>query len=96
PVMVIGNITVWGSGKTLLLIVLVNYLEKHNVKLGVIIRGYGVSGFYPILVTSVSQAVEAGDEHALIVQSTTVPMAVVPNRHGSIELVLASTKLDLI
>ena len=41
PVMVIGNITVGGSGKTPLLIELVNYLKQHNVKVGVISRGYG-------------------------------------------------------
>lgn len=49
-----------------------------------------------MLVTSASQAAEAGDEPALIVQSTGVPMAVGPNRQAAIELLLASTKLDLI
>lgn len=49
-----------------------------------------------MLVTSASQAAEAGDEPALIVQSTGVPMAVGPNRQVAIELLLASTKLDLI
>ncbi|MDN8179923.1 tetraacyldisaccharide 4'-kinase [Acinetobacter baumannii] len=96
PVMVIGNITVGGSGKTPLLIELVNYLKQHNVKVGVISRGYGGSGPFPMLVTSASQAAEAGDEPALIVQSTGVPMAVGPNRQAAIELLLASTKLDLI
>ncbi|CAA0274748.1 tetraacyldisaccharide 4'-kinase [Acinetobacter baumannii] len=96
PVMVIGNITVGGSGKTPLLIELVNYLKQHNVKVGVISRGYGGAGPFPMLVTSASQAAEAGDEPALIVQSTGVPMAVGPNRQVAIELLLASTKLDLI
>lgn len=49
-----------------------------------------------MLVTSASQAAEAGDEPALIVQSTGVPMAVGPNRQAAIELLLALTKLDLI
>ncbi|MFE1658382.1 tetraacyldisaccharide 4'-kinase, partial [Acinetobacter baumannii] len=62
PVMVIGNITVGGSGKTPLLIELVNYLKQHNVKVGVISRGYGGAGPFPMLVTSASQAAEAGDE----------------------------------
>ncbi|MEQ1065749.1 tetraacyldisaccharide 4'-kinase [Acinetobacter sp. XH1741] len=96
PVMVIGNITVGGSGKTPLLIELVNYLKLHNVKVGVISRGYGGTGPFPMLVTSASQAIEAGDEPALIVQSTGVPMAVGPNRQAAIELLLASNKLDLI
>lgn len=39
PVMVIGNITVGGSGKTPLLIQLVKYLQLKNVRVGVISRG---------------------------------------------------------
>ncbi|MFV5583682.1 tetraacyldisaccharide 4'-kinase [Acinetobacter oleivorans] len=96
PVMVIGNITVGGSGKTPLLIQLVNYLQQHNVKVGVISRGYGGIGPFPMLVTSGAQATQVGDEPALIVQSTSVPMAVGPNRQAAIELLLASTSVDLI
>lgn len=96
PVMVIGNITVGGSGKTPLLIQLVNYLQQHNVKVGVISRGYGGNGPFPLLVTSGSQVAQAGDEPALIVQATSVPMAVSPNRQAAIELLLESSEIDLI
>lgn len=41
PVMVIGNITVGGSGKTPLLIQLVKYLQSKGLSVGVISRGYG-------------------------------------------------------
>ena len=41
PVMVIGNITVGGSGKTPLIIELVTHLQKRGIKVGVISRGYG-------------------------------------------------------
>ena len=37
PVMVIGNITVGGSGKTPLLIQLVKYLQQRNIRVGVIL-----------------------------------------------------------
>lgn len=50
PVMVIGNITVGGSGKTPLLIQLVNYLQSQNVRVGVISRGYGGKGPFPAYV----------------------------------------------
>lgn len=96
PVMVIGNITVGGSGKTPLLIQLVNYLQQHNVKVGVISRGYGGNGPFPMLVTSGGQVAQAGDEPALIVQATSVPMAVGPNRQAAIELLLESSEIDLI
>src|SRR5690606_19089313 len=47
PVMVIGNITVGGSGKTPLLIQLVKYLQQKNIRVGVISRGYGGKGPFP-------------------------------------------------
>ncbi|ENU26552.1 tetraacyldisaccharide 4'-kinase [Acinetobacter modestus] len=96
PVMIIGNITVGGSGKTPLLIQLVKYLQQQGVRVGVISRGYGGKGPFPVLVNALSEPDLAGDEPCLIVQSTHVPMAVGPNRQASIELLLKSEKLDLI
>lgn len=96
PVMVIGNITVGGSGKTPLLIQLVNYLASLNVKVGVISRGYGGKGPFPAYVDLDALPETVGDEPCLIVQSTGVPMAVGPNRQQSIELLLQHHELDLI
>ncbi len=42
-----------------------------------------------MLVTSASQAAEAGDEPALIVQSTGVPMAVGPNRQAANRVIIS-------
>lgn len=96
PVMVIGNITVGGSGKTPLLIQLVKYLQHHQVRVAVISRGYGGKGPFPARVTLDSDPQEVGDEPCLIVQSTDVAMAVGPNRQASIELLLAEDQFDLI
>lgn len=96
PVMVIGNITVGGSGKTPLLIHLVEYLTQKHVRVGVISRGYGGKGPFPCYVDTHATAETVGDEPALIVQSTGVPMAVGPNRQQSIELLLSKHDLDLI
>ncbi len=96
PVMVIGNITVGGSGKTPLLIQLVKYLQSKNVQVGVISRGYGGEGPFPKLVTLDSIPDVVGDEPCLIVQSTGVPMAVGSNRQESIELLNQYYNLDLI
>ncbi len=96
PVMVIGNITVGGSGKTPLLIHLVKYLHSLDVRVGVISRGYGGKGSFPAYVSLNSEAETVGDEPMLIVQSTGVPMAVGPNRQKSIELLLQKHALDLI
>ncbi|OTG86081.1 tetraacyldisaccharide 4'-kinase [Acinetobacter sp. ANC 4558] len=96
PVMVIGNITVGGSGKTPLLIQLVNYLQKRNVRVGVISRGYGGKGPFPAYVDFDATPNTVGDEPCLIVQSTGIPLAVGSNRQKDIELLLAKHTLDLI
>ncbi|AOA57957.1 tetraacyldisaccharide 4'-kinase [Acinetobacter larvae] len=96
PVMVIGNITVGGSGKTPLLIQLVKYLQQQHIRVGVISRGYGGQGPFPKKVTLASIPQQVGDEPCLIVQNTEVPMVVGPNRQASIELLLQDHVLDLI
>ncbi|CAB1213240.1 tetraacyldisaccharide 4'-kinase [Acinetobacter bouvetii] len=96
PVMVIGNITVGGSGKTPLLIQLVDHLQSHNVRVGVISRGYGGKGPFPAYVDLDSVPEVVGDEPCLIVQSTGVPMVVGSNRQHSIEYLLSKHELDLI
>lgn len=96
PVMVIGNITVGGSGKTPLLIQLVNYLHSQGIRVGVISRGYGGRGPFPAWVDLDATPEQVGDEPCLIVQSTEAPMAVGPNRRESIELLLSRYELDLI
>lgn len=96
PVMIIGNITVGGSGKTPLLIHLVNYLQTKNVRVGIISRGYGGKGPFPAYVGLEATPDQVGDEPCLIVQSTGAPMVVGSNRQHSIELLLAKHELDLI
>lgn len=96
PVMIIGNITVGGSGKTPLLIQLVKYLQQQQIRVGVISRGYGGKGPFPAVVTLDSVPEIVGDEPCLIVQSTEVPMVVGANRQANIELLLKQHDLDLI
>lgn len=98
PVMVIGNITVGGSGKTPLIITLVNYLQQRKVKVGVISRGYGGdSEQMPAIVTKSSLPSIVGDEPCLIVNMTAVPMAVCPDRKQAITTLLdAHPDLQLI
>jgi tetraacyldisaccharide 4'-kinase len=97
PLLIIGNITVGGSGKTPLLISLLHYLIQQQVKVGVISRGYGGQGPFPALVHPQALASAVGDEPLLIVQSVQVPMAVGPNRQAAIELLMrAAPDLQLI
>ena len=98
PVMVIGNVTVGGSGKTPLIITLVSYLQRQGIKVGVISRGYGGdTSQMPALVTKESLPSTVGDEPCLIVNTTAAPMAVCPNRKQAITTLLnAHPDLQLI
>ena len=98
PLMVIGNITVGGSGKTPLIIALVTHLQKQGIKVGVISRGYGGdSNQMPTLVHADSLPSIVGDEPCLIVNMTGAAMAVCPNRKQAITTLLnAHPDLQLI
>lgn len=89
PIMVIGNISVGGSGKTPLIIELVSYLQQQGVNVGVISRGYGGdTSQMPALVNVNSLPNVVGDEPRLIVNMTDAPMAVCPNRQQAITTLL--------
>lgn len=88
PVIIIGNITVGGSGKTPLIIALVSYLQDKGISVGVISRGYGRADSSPAMVHADSTPKDVGDEPRLIVQSTNVPMAVGANRGQVIDLLI--------
>ena len=101
PVMIIGNITVGGSGKTPLIIELVHFLQYFGLNVAVISRGYGGQGPFPHLVQAQDLPSIVGDEPALIVQQTGVLMAVGPDRRAAIERLLQQAEqqgkpLDLI
>lgn len=81
PLVVVGNISVGGTGKTPLIIALVKRLQQQGYRPGVISRGYGGKApAYPYLLTAVSTAGEAGDEPLAIYQQTGAPVAVGPDR----------------
>ncbi len=97
PVLVVGNISVGGNGKTPAVIWLVEQLQQHGIRAGVISRGYGGKNrVFPQLVTADSDPALMGDEPVLIAQRTRAPVAISPNRRESIELLLSQFELDLI
>ena len=98
PVMVIGNISVGGSGKTPLIIALVSYLQKKGVKVGIISRGYGGdTSQMPALVSATSLPHIVGDEPCLIAHMTGTAIAVCPDRQQAIATLLkAEPDLQLI
>ena len=97
PVIVVGNITVGGTGKTPLIIWLAGFLNASGFKPGIISRGYGGQAVsWPQRVTADSDAKEVGDEALLIAQQTGCPMAVGPLRVEAAKLLLLQTDCDVI
>lgn len=81
PVIVVGNISVGGNGKTPFVISLCELLIQQGYKPGVISRGYGgKSNKYPLLVSKQSTGKEAGDEPVLIHKRLHIPVVVDPIR----------------
>ena len=97
PVIVVGNITVGGSGKTPLVIWLTNFLKQAGYRPGIISRGYGgMAGEWPQPVTSDSDPRQVGDEPVLIVKRTNCPMRVGADRVAAARALLDEESVDLI
>jgi len=96
PVVVVGNLTAGGNGKTPVVIWLVEQLQQRGVRVGVVSRGYGgKADRYPLLLTPETSTAQAGDEPVLIYQRT-APVAVSPDRCEAVNALLSQHPLQLI
>lgn len=97
PVIVIGNITVGGTGKTPLVIALSNALFNAGYQVGIISRGYkSHPQMYPYVLSDSSTAEQAGDEPLLIYQATNMPVVIDPDRCRAVQKLLATHHCDVI
>ncbi|MBB1520800.1 tetraacyldisaccharide 4'-kinase [Aquipseudomonas guryensis] len=97
PVIVVGNITVGGTGKTPLILWLIEHCRSRGLRVGVVSRGYGAQPpQLPWRVRAEHSAAEAGDEPLLLVQRSGVPLVIDPQRSRAVQALLAQEALDLI
>jgi len=97
PVIVIGGITVGGSGKTPLVISTVKQLKARGYRPGVILRGYkGKSTKWPRLVTSDTPVLEVGDEALLIQVATALPVVIGPDRVQDAQMLIQECNCNVI
>ncbi|MBL1275329.1 MAG: tetraacyldisaccharide 4'-kinase [Ectothiorhodospiraceae bacterium] len=97
PVIIIGNISVGGTGKTPLVTWLVEQLRQEGYTPGLISRGYGgKSTHWPQQVRPDSDPRMVGDEAVLLSQRTNSPMAVGPNRVDAANALLSYNECDVI
>ncbi len=81
PVIVIGNLTVGGTGKSPLTQALARLLQMHDMRPAILSRGYGGhAASYPLPVMATTPVDEAGDEALMFAQTLDCPVLVDPDR----------------
>lgn len=80
PVVVVGNITVGGTGKTPLVIWLAQQFQAQGFHPGIISRGYGGKRVAPVAVSAESDPASVGDEPVMIAGRTSAPVIVARDR----------------
>ena len=95
PVLVVGNITVGGTGKTPLTIWLANYLKASGYQPGIISRGYGRNTTQALSVQTHSAPDNVGDEPLLMARRTNLPVAVAAKRSDAVNMLLNGTDCNI-
>lgn len=81
PVIIVGNVTVGGTGKTPLVIWIARHLAAMNRRPGVVTRGYrGAARSWPQWVTADSDPAEVGDEPVVLARRAGCPVIADPDR----------------
>lgn len=97
PVIIVGNITVGGVGKTPLVAALVQLARDAGFKPGIVSRGYGGKApHYPFLVVADSEATQVGDEPLMLVRRCACPVVVDANRVEAVKYLLKNSDCDLV
>jgi tetraacyldisaccharide 4'-kinase len=97
PVVVVGNLCVGGTGKTPVVIALVEALADRGIRAGVVGRGYGGKpGMEPVEVTRDADVSVVGDEALMIVQRTGCPCVIHPDRARAVAALLRGADVDLV
>lgn len=97
PVIVVGNITVGGTGKTPIVIWVAELLKSAGYKPGVISRGYGgIASSWPQQVREDSDSRVVGDEAKILARRTQCPVAVGPSRADSAQALIDHHHCDII
>jgi tetraacyldisaccharide 4'-kinase len=97
PVIVVGNVSVGGTGKTPFVIWLAGQLRQRNLRVGIVTRGYrGRAPTWPQLVTPDSDPREVGDEPVLLARRTGCAVAAGPDRVAAAERLLEENTVDVL
>lgn len=93
PVIVVGNLSVGGTGKTPLVIAIVEFLKQRGWKPGIVARGYrGRSSYWPRALEASDRSEQVGDEPLMVFRRTGGPVIVGPDRVANARMLIE--KLD--
>lgn len=97
PVVVVGNITVGGVGKTPLVIALCQEFMRNQLSVGIVSRGYkSMIANYPHEVKIDDSALDVGDEPFMMLHRTGCAVVISPKRVEAIDYLLAKHDVDVI
>lgn len=97
PVIVVGNISVGGVGKTPLVIALAQQFKEKGLRVGIVSRGYGSQVHsFPYEVSTTNEAILVGDEPLLIARKTQCPVVIARKRTQAINYLLEKHQSQII
>ncbi len=97
PVIVVGNLSVGGTGKTPLMASLANYLQSVGFKPGIVLRGYnGRAKNWPQIVSAQSDPCLVGDEAVFLAQQTRLPVVAAPRRVAAVQTLINHFSCDVV
>jgi tetraacyldisaccharide 4'-kinase len=97
PMIVVGNITVGGTGKTPFVIWLAKFLQDQGYQPGIVSRGAGgMKQYLPHLVDAGSDPHIVGDEAVLMAKQTHCPLVICIDRVAAVKELLATSSCNIV
>lgn len=90
PVIVVGNLTVGGTGKTPLILALVEALRARGMRPGILSRGYGGASASPRAVAAGDDPGQSGDEPVLLAERSGCPVWIGADRVAAARALVAA------
>ena len=97
PIVVVGNLSVGGTGKTPFITSLASYLSSKNMSVGLVSRGYKADiKNFPHQVTEEDTAFSVGDESFMQFRKLSLPIVIAPKRADAVKYLLENNQVDVV
>ncbi len=97
PVIVVGNLSVGGTGKTPFIATLVSLLSAQNIKCGIVSRGYQSSvRKCPHQVTDSDTSSSVGDESFMQYSKLNIPIVIDADRSNAVKYLIEHNDIDIV